>query len=83
MDLWVLVLLLVRGLNHSETIIANELLGNLLWLAVIRAKWSWNTSRVQSADVWLMLSQLIQQISQRKIFLQFSTLGKPGEPKAQ
>jgi len=60
MDLRILVLLLVGSLDHSETIIANKLLSNLFWLAVIGPKRSRNTSRIESANVRLMLSQISQ-----------------------
>ena len=46
MNLGVLVLLLVSCLTDSKAIVAHELLCNLLGLAVVRAKRSWNTSRV-------------------------------------
>lgn len=55
--LGVLVLLLVGGLADSETIVANELLGHLLGLTVERGKCSRNTSRIQSTNRVVMLSQ--------------------------
>ena len=56
--LGVLVLLLVGSLADSETIVANELLGHLLGLTVERGKCSRNTSRIQSTNRVVMLSQL-------------------------
>lgn len=57
-NLWVLVLLLVGCVLDIVTIIADKLLGLLLWLTVVASQWSRDTSRVKSADVGLMLSEL-------------------------
>jgi len=55
--LGVLVLLLVGGLADAEAVVAHELLGNLLRLAVVGAEGRRNTSRIQSTNRVVMLSQ--------------------------
>lgn len=56
--LGVLVLLLVGGLADAEAVVAHELLGHLLGLAVVGAEGRRNTSRIQSANRVVMVSQL-------------------------
>ena len=56
--LWVLELILVSRVHNTEAVVANQLLGFLLWLAVVASQWRGDTSRVQCADVWLVLPQL-------------------------
>lgn len=50
--------LLVGGVDHAEAVVDDELLGDLLGLAVVGAEGSGDTSGVQGADVGLTFSQL-------------------------
>lgn len=63
MDVGILHESMVGGCGDIETVVADELLGNLSWLTEVRTKRGWDAGGVECADMGLMLSQLINSLN--------------------